>query len=114
MTERGEVVFDFLEGSQNGLAVSGDGFVVGGDSAFLLGGACAAVKEVQGQRRADGPEAMRDGEQVGKAGILVAPRTTEAQRREEGSLGDADLGVGSSHAPFGSGNVRAAFEQAGR
>ncbi|MCY1401635.1 hypothetical protein D9M71_167580 [compost metagenome] len=46
-----------------------------------------------------------------QAAAAVAAGCTEAEAREVGRLGHADLGVGGHHVAFGRGHIRAAFQQ---
>ena len=56
--QRGQVVFDVLEGGEDGLAVGGYVEIVGGDVLFDLGVDGACVEKGLGQVGAEGPEAV--------------------------------------------------------
>ena len=109
--QRGEVVLDLLEPGELGLAVLGDGRIVGRDRLLGLRAAQARVEDRLRERRADRPEAARRGEQIG--GVLAAETAArrERDRRKVRGLRHADLRVRGGRAALGRGDVGPALEQ---
>ena len=111
--EGGDVVFDLLEGGEDGLTVGGD---VGGVLGGVLGGGGAAeagVEEGLGGGGTEGPEEGWRGEEVGDVRGLEAAAAGEIEGGVVGGLFDADEGVGLGHGAFGGGDIGAALKQLG-
>ena len=111
--QRGQVIFDLLEGGQNSLAIARDCVLVAGARLFDDGLALAGIENRLRQSRANRPNAAGPFEQAADRGALDPGGGAESDGRIIGGFGDADLRVGLGHTAFGSGDVRAAFEQFG-
>ncbi len=106
-----QVIFDFLEAGQHRLLVHRNAGVVGGNCLIALSASCAAVKQGGCQGRSERPDAVGDGQPVGKAVALKSARSRQGQIGKVGSLGHADLGIGRRCQPFRRADIRATFQQ---
>lgn len=110
----GELVLDFLEGSEHGLAIIGDGFIVSAAGEVELGAVATAGEQGQVERRSDGPETAGPIEEGSGVERLEPGEAIKDDARIEGAGGDADVSIGGGHAPFGGGDVGASFKEFAR
>src|SRR5439155_5041857 len=90
-----------------------DHFVVSGFCEAQTGPKLAAFKDWQGQGRADRPETAGPIEQASSVNALETSETVQLDRGKESRPGNADIGIGRSHAAFSGGDVRPSLEQFG-
>jgi hypothetical protein len=112
--EGDQVVLDLLEGSEDGLLVSGGVAIKESEGFGLDALAAATIEDGEGEARAeriDGAGGREDGRNSGGGG--VAERTGEQDGGIERSLGDADSFIAFVDAAFGGSDIGAALEEFG-
>lgn len=108
---RGNLVFDLLEGGQDGLAIAGQGLIINCPGQCQPGAIPPAREDGQLHRRADGPEPAGPIEPGRGGNGLETSQAVEAEMGIEGTQGNADLSVSGGHALLGGGDIGPAFEQ---
>ena len=106
-----QVVFDFLQCRQHGLAVRGRGPIGCGPRLGTRKLALAAVEDGFGQRASERPQQVRCAHQLGERRAAISRIRRPCQVGKERGIGDADLRIGRRHSALRRSDVGSAFEQ---
>ena len=104
-------ILDLLEGREHRLAVGRDRGVVVGARPLDLRRHRAAVEQGRGKLRADRPDRIAELQQRAQPAAHEADGRPQRDRRIEGALRNADLGIGRGHASFGTRDVGPTLQQ---